>query len=122
MRPLLDHAPFSMTRMRWAWRIVESRCAITKRDAIRQHSLDGRLNRPLGLRIHGAGRLIHHKKLRIGNHGTRQRDQLLLPLERRLPPSPDRRVVPLGQRGDEVVGIDEPRGGFDFGVGRLRRP
>ena len=66
-----------------------------------QHALDGVLDEPLGLGVHGAGGLVHDEHLRVGQHRPGQGDQLLLSGGQAAAALADVAVVALLQVEDE---------------------
>lgn len=67
------------------------------------HCLELCLNPPLGFRVQRAGRLVQQQDWRILEKGPRDPHALLFTTRKLQPAFPDRRLVPVGQAGDEIV-------------------
>jgi hypothetical protein len=66
---------------------------------------EGLLDEPLVFRVELAGGFVENQDVRIGEHGAGDGDALALPAGEAQAALADRRVVTLGQFGDEVVGV-----------------
>ena len=76
----------------------------------------------LGLGVDGGGRLVEHEYLRVGDQRARERDQLLLADREPVAALADVGVVPFFEFQDELLRVDEARGGLDLFVGRVELP
>src|SRR5207249_5435683 len=81
------------------------------------HSVDGLLDQALGLAVERAGGLVEDQDLWVRDDRAGDGDTLALSARQANPPVADHRVVPVGERHDEVVGVPDLRGADD---GRLR--
>ena len=112
--PCSTIAPFSITRMRSASRIVESRCAMTKavrssrsRDIARWMSSSVRVSTD-------RGRLVEDEQARIGEERARDGDELPLADAEVGRLVVEHRVVAVGQRVHEAVDVRRRRRGDDL--------
>ena len=80
------------------------------------------LNQRLGERVHRAGRLVHDEDLRLGQHRSRQTDQLLLTDRKQVAAFAHLFSIFLFQRRDEIVRADEPGSLFDSSSVASNRP
>jgi hypothetical protein len=76
----------------------------------------------LGLhpRVHGGGGVVQHQDPGVGEQRAGQRDPLPLAAGQGEPLLADHGVVPLGQVGDELVGLGRPGRGDDLLPRRVR--
>ena len=113
-------APFSITRMRSACMMVESRCAITSVVRPLQSSAIASCTWRSDSESSAGGRLVEQDDRRILDQRARDLDALALPAGELQAVLADRRVVALRERHDEVVRMRGLRGGDDLGLGRVR--
>ena len=113
-RPCSRMCPFSITRIRLAWRIVLSRCAITKlvRPAI--SVLKRTLNEPLALGVEIACRFVEDQDSRIGEDRAGDRQSLTLTAGELHATLADAAVVLFVELLDEFVRVRQPRRLFDL--------
>ena len=90
------------------------------RRPVRGHPAQGGVDRRLGDRVDGAGRVIQHQHPRVGDQCPGQGQALPLPTGQGQAPLADHRVVPVGQRLDEVGRLRAHRRRPDLGVGGVR--
>ena len=112
--PCSTMRPPSSTTIRPAWRIVDSRWAMTI--AVRPASSRRRpcLDRALGLDVDVRGRLVEHEDARVGDQCAGERDQLALAGRQLHAALADLGVVAVLELVDEVVGADGARRGGDL--------
>ena len=111
--------PSSISRIRSARRIVDSRCAMTNVVRPGQQRGHRRLNQLLALRVEVARRLVQDQNLRRRQDGPRDCQALALAARQLHAALADERLVLLGQPHDELVRVRTPRGVLDLGVRRL---
>ena len=80
------------------------------------------MNLPLGFGIERGGGFVEQDQRRVLEQRARDRDALALAAGELQPVFPDRRVVSVRERHDEIVRVSGPRGGDDLGLGRTRSP
>ena len=80
------------------------------------------LDQGLGQRVHGGGGLVHDEEFGLGQHGARERDQLLLSHREQVAAFAHVLVITLVERDDEVVRARDLGGFFHFRVGRVQPP
>ncbi len=68
------------------------------------------LNQQFGFGVDAGGRFVEHQNLRVGRQHARECEQLPLTLRQVLAALREHRVVAVGQRADEPVGVDGARG------------
>src|SRR3989454_4332882 len=93
--------------------------AVSDHDRCRSldHPVDGLLHQALGLAVERTGGLVEDQDLWVRDDRAGDGDTLALAARQANPPVADHRVVPVGERHDEVVGVPDLRGADD---GRLR--
>ena len=79
-----------------------------------------RVDRRLGGRVDGAGRIVQHEHPRVGEQGPGQREPLALSAGQGQPAFADHRAVAVGQRLDELRRLGRLGGGPDVLVGGVR--
>ena len=118
--PARRSGPSSITRIRSASRIVDSRWAITKTGPVGAQRRHGVLEQQLGAGVDGAGGLVEDQQGRVGEEGPGDRDQLLLAGADVGAFVVDDGVVAVGEAVDEAVDERGP-GRLDGSRPRWRR-
>ena len=77
------------------------------------------LDEPLRFVVERAGRLVEEQDRRVLEDRPGDRDALALAARQPRAAVADDRVVAVGQRADEVVGVGRPGRGDDLGLGRV---
>ncbi len=106
--------------MRPAWRMVDSRCAITIAVRPGEQAAQARLDASLGVQVHVGGGLVQHEDARVGDQGAGEREQLALTGGQLRAALADLGVVAVGELCDELLRADRRRGLADVifaGVG-----
>ena len=77
------------------------------------------LHARLGFIVERRGRLVEHQDRRVADDGAGDRQALALAARQRHAVFADRRLVAVRLLADEVVGLGDPCGLLDLGVGRV---
>ena len=85
-----------------------------QRGAALRDLLQALLQRPLGAAVEGRGRLVEDQDRRVLEQDAGDGDPLLLAARQLETALADLRGIAVGQAGDEVVDLREPRRGLDF--------
>jgi hypothetical protein len=120
MRPLLGHAPLRHHHDE----VGPARGGQPVRDGHERlpavEALEGSDDAGFRLRVQGRGRLVQDEHGRATHQGAGQRDPLALPARQPGAALPRRRLIALGQAGNELVDPGRARRRLDFGVAGLR--
>ena len=103
--------------MRWAWRTVDRRWAITIVVRSARHAGERALDGGLGLVVDRGGGLVEHEDGGVAQDGAGDGEALALAAGELLAALADDRVVAVGQGADEGVGLGEGGGPHHVGVG-----
>lgn len=79
---------------------------------------DGGLDLPLGLGINRRSGFVHDEQSRLPDHGSSERDELLLAEAEPIPTFAHLGFITIGKCDNEIMSADKPRCRLDFLIRR----